>query len=97
MLIPDDTPSRGEDFHRPGRRGLRLSNRPGARSALGPFAMGGAFPGAYPPAMRVVALGQVAILAAVALVTSHVKSYSYRTPPSGAGGRAFGNGGMVRR
>lgn len=34
----------------------------------GEFAMGGAFPGSYPPAMRVAALVQMAVLAAVVLV-----------------------------
>jgi len=34
----------------------------------GSYAMGGAFPGVYPPAMRVAAIVQIAILAAVALV-----------------------------
>jgi len=34
----------------------------------GSYAMGGAFPGKYPPGMRVAALAQAVILAAVALV-----------------------------
>jgi len=34
----------------------------------GRFAMGGAFPGAYPPPMRVVALAQIGALLAMALV-----------------------------
>ena len=34
----------------------------------GSYAMGGAFPGTYPPAMRVAAVVQIAILAGVALV-----------------------------
>lgn len=34
----------------------------------GKFAMGGAFPGSYPPAMRIVALAQIGVLFAIALV-----------------------------
>jgi hypothetical protein len=34
----------------------------------GSYAMGGKFPGRYPPTMRVVALGQAALLAALAAV-----------------------------
>ena len=34
----------------------------------GRFAMGGAFPGTFPPAMRVAAVAQIAVLMAVALV-----------------------------
>jgi hypothetical protein len=34
----------------------------------GAYAMGGAFPGVYPPAMRIAALVQIAVLALIALV-----------------------------
>ncbi len=34
----------------------------------GAYAMGGKFPGRYPPAMRVAALGQAALLALVAVI-----------------------------
>ena len=34
----------------------------------GEFAMGGAFPGVFPPAMRVAALVQIVVLGAVALI-----------------------------
>jgi hypothetical protein len=34
----------------------------------GAYAMGGRFPGRYPPTMRIVALGQAALLAALAVV-----------------------------
>jgi len=39
-----------------------------AGAPWGSYAMGGAFPGTYPPAMRVAALAQVAILGGVALI-----------------------------
>ena len=34
----------------------------------GEFAMGGAFPGVYPPAMRIAALVQMAVLGVVGLI-----------------------------
>jgi hypothetical protein len=34
----------------------------------GAYAMGGAFPGAFPPAMRIAALGQIAVLALAGLI-----------------------------
>jgi len=39
-----------------------------AGAPWGSYAMGGAFPGTYPPAMRVAALVQVVILGGVALI-----------------------------
>ena len=36
----------------------------------GQFAMGGAFPGAYPPALRLAAVAQVVVLALLAMVIS---------------------------
>src|SRR6185436_2062812 len=41
-----------------------------AGAPWGEYAMGGAFPGVYPPAMRVAAIGQVVILAVVAMVVA---------------------------
>ena len=41
-----------------------------AGAPWGEYAMGGAFPGAYPPAMRIAAVAQVVLLGVVALVVA---------------------------